>query len=442
MTRKTGRKDGDGRPGAGAQATAPVSAASGAPPSNRAPQKYTEGEKGPCRILRWGIDTLDLSYRGEISDTMLGRLSDLKETAKSEEEQIQATAQIQIGEHLFSVMAHGQGRFRFVLTDRYFFIAVSKGKKLPLAYAQISSEYLTSAGIDAAVADLRYVVNSLGRVDGQEHVSRADLCVDFVPHFPVESLTVYQWITRARNKAAYWSMGDRFSGWRIGTGGAVQSRFYDKVLEIIEESHKTYLLALWRERGWKDGEPVWRKEFQVGRPAFRESGIDSVADLLANLGAVWEYLVRDWLRLAVPVATDTNRSRWPNHPLWNALATVNWSELPQPTLKRVRPSGAPRDENLFTGFPGYIASLMAREGITDWSEGLGEALRQAEVFHKSLGRSLARYVEQKARVKGRRLSTINNREKNVQDRERIVREAEEYRRVKDGDLVEGEGSDG
>jgi hypothetical protein len=51
------------------------------------------------------------------------------------------------------------------LPDR-FFIQESKGDSLPLAYAQISSEYLTSVGVEAAAADLRYVVNSLGQVDG------------------------------------------------------------------------------------------------------------------------------------------------------------------------------------------------------------------------------------------------------------------------------------
>jgi len=180
---------------------------------------------------------------------MLGRLDDLKQTAQAEEEAERATAQITIGNHLFAVAGYGRGRFRFVLTDERFFIQVSKGKTLPLAYAQISSEYLTSVGVGSAAADLRFVVNSLGRVDGNEHVSRVDPCVDLVPGVPVDAWDVRQWVTRARNKACYWTAGDRFSGWRIGIGGAVQSRFYDKILEIVEESHKTYLFDLWAARG-------------------------------------------------------------------------------------------------------------------------------------------------------------------------------------------------
>jgi len=405
----------------------------GAQPSNRAPQKYKGEDKGPCRVLRWDIDSLDLSYRGELSDGMLDRLDGLKESAKSDNEAERAVAQISIGNHLFAVAGHGRGRFRYVLTDERFFIQVSKGGTLPLAYAQVSSEYLTSVGVEAAADDLRYVVNSLGRVEGDERVSRVDPCVDLVPSIPVDTWDVRQWVTRARNKACYWTVGDRFSGWRIGIGGAVQSRFYDKVLEVNEESHKTYLFDLWAARGWKEGDPVWRQEFQVGRAALKELGIRSVAQLLGKLGGLWTYLTQDWLRLALLSDVDSNRSRWPDHTFWNVVAGVNWSELPQPTLKRIRPSSFPRDEQIFTIFPGYIASLMAREGITDWSEGLGVAIHEADIFHRRQGRSLAKYVERKAKVKGRLLSTINNRVNDPEDRKRIAQNAEAYRKAKDGE---------
>ena len=199
-------------------------------------------------------------------------------------------------------------------------------------------------------------------------------------------------------------------------------------------SHKTYLFDLWAARGWTVDDPVWRQEFQIKRAALKELGISSVAQLQSKLGGLMQYLAQEWLRLAVVQESDGNRSRWANDPFWDAIQGVNWSELPQPTLKRVRSSGLPQDEQIFTAFPGYIASFMAREGITEWSEGLGEALRGAEAFHRGTGRGLARYVERKAKVKGRLLSTINNRINNPEDRKRIARDAEAYRKAKDGDL--------
>ncbi len=361
MARKKRRKTGGGQPGADAPAPAPAPALMGPQPSNRGPQKYMGDETGPCRVLRWAVDSLDLSYGGAISDGMLDRLESLKESAKSENEAEQAVAQITIGNHLFAVAGHGAGRFRFVLTDERFFLCVSKGNKLPLAYGQISSEYLTSVGVEAAAEDLRFVVSSLGRVDGDERVSRVDPCIDLVPSMPVDVGDVRRWVTRARKKAAWWTVGDRFSGWRIGIGGAVQSRFYDKVLEIEEESHKTYLFDLWAARGRKAEDPVWRQEFQIKRAALKELGISSVAQLQSKLGGLMQYLTQDWLRLAVVQESDGNRSRWANDPFWDVVQRVNWSDLPQPTLKRVRSSGLPQDQQIFTAFPGYIASFMARE---------------------------------------------------------------------------------
>ena len=70
---------------------------------------------------------------------------------------------------------------------------------MPLAMVQIKSQYLTEAGVDVAVQALRFLVNSLGRVDGEPKVSRADLCADFVPPFPVAQCPIEAWVTRAKN---------------------------------------------------------------------------------------------------------------------------------------------------------------------------------------------------------------------------------------------------
>ncbi|MDO8282477.1 MAG: hypothetical protein Q7U10_07625 [Thermodesulfovibrionia bacterium] len=224
-----------------AQRAAGVSAgavAQGTQLSNTVPSKYIEENQKLCLVLRTAIDSLYLSYPGELSEDMFGRLDELKEIAQGDEEAEQAKAQITIGNHLFAVASHGAGRFRFVLFDDRFRLNISKGSRLPLVYAQISSEYLTAVGVECAEQELRFVVSSLGRVDELAQVSRADLCLDFIPIVPMDQWAVQQWVTRARKKAAYWGTGDRFTGWMIGQGGNIQSRTYDKVLEITEESHK------------------------------------------------------------------------------------------------------------------------------------------------------------------------------------------------------------
>lgn len=402
----------------------------GPPPTNRGPSKYNEGNDCPCHVLRTAIDSLYLSYPGELSEGMFARLDDLKLMAQTGDEEEQSKAQITIGDHLFAVASHGAGRFRFVLHDDRFRLNISKGTRLPLAYAQISSEYLTAVGVEAAEQELRFVVNSLGRVDELAQVSRADLCLDFIPIVPMDQWAVQQWVTRARKKAAYWGTGDRFIGWKIGEGGEIQSRTYDKVLEIIEVSHKTYLFGLWESQGWKASDPVWRQEFEANRDALKQFHVLTVSDLLANLDGLWRYFTEKWLRLTY-LGTDSNKSRWPTHPLWEILSTAPWGNSTQPALQRIRASSLPTDERLFTAGLGYVAAFMGREGITNLSKGVRHFLHQAETYHRSHGESSANYVERKARFKGRIYSTINNRAH--LDRIEALRQAEIYRKVREGE---------
>lgn len=407
-----------------------IGAEQGTQLSNTVPSKYIEKNEKPCLVLRAAIDSLYLSYPGELSEEMFARLDELKETAQSDEEDEQAKAQITIGNHLFAVASHGAGRFRFVLFDDRFRLNISRGTRLPLVYAQISSEYLTTVGVEAAEQQLRFVVGSLGRIDELAQVSRADLCLDFIPIVPMDQWAVQQWMTRARKKAAYWGTGDRFTGWMIGQGGDIQSRTYDKVLEVAEESHKTYLYSLWQARGWKADDPVWRQEFQANRNALKELQVRNVPELMANLDGLWHYFTEKWLRLT-HLGADSNKSRWQTHPLWEILSNASWGDVTQPALQRIRASNLPTDDRLFTAGLGYVAAFMGREGITNLSQGFRNFMHQADTYHRQRGESTAGYVERKARVKGRLFSTINNRVD--LDRIEALRRAEAYRKARDGE---------
>ncbi len=403
----------------------------GTPPSNTVPSKYIPEQKPVCRILRCAVDSLYLSYQGKLSNEMDDCLEDRKKSAQSDDDVELSIAQITIADRLFHVAAHGAGRFRYVITDDRFRIQISRGKQLPMAYVQISSEYLTYVPIDTIEQELSVIVNSLGDVYDQAKVSRADLCVDFIPGIPMDEWNVRQWITRARKKAAYWTAGDRFSGWVIGAGGAIQSRTYDKVLEIIEESNKTYLFDIWEALGrLPGGDPVWRQEFQAGSAALRELGVATVPQLLDRLGGLWRYLTQDWLRLTEP-GTDSNKSRWQSHPIWNEIQAAIWTPTPQLALERVRSCNLPMDERIIPGGLGYISSFMAREGITDWRKGLDTFLLHSRTFYEQQGTSLADQAEVKARVKGRKYNTINNRVKLDVILTNGLSEA--YRRAMDGD---------
>jgi hypothetical protein len=228
-------------------------------------------------------------------------------------------------------------------------------------------------------------------------------------------------------------LDDPFTGWVIGMGGDLHARLYEKVVEIKTKSRKTWLFSLWQDNGWQADEKVWRMEFQVEKQLLKQLQIFSLSNLMEIQAALWRYLTNDWLRLTIPSLTDNKRDRWPNHPLWDDIANAYLSPADQPRLKRFRPERLPHDERIFIHGLGGLTSFMAREGIEDFSEGVGEYLHQANKFHEHSAGGLCGYIQRKVKSKGRKYNTINNRQNLVADIQERNQKAVDYRRIKEGE---------
>ena len=281
---------------------------SGAPSSNTAPANYIDDSIG-TQILRYGVDSLYLSYPGNLSKQVEQRLQSLKLVAKGSDDQERSKAQFKIKDHLLEVKDRGRGKFQFVLQDNCFNISLSSSvsASLPLAYVQLSSELLTAVGVSEAEATLRYIVNTFGLVTEAPNVSRADLFVDFTTSTPLDIIKHFAWITRAHKISAYY-INKELSGWTIGLGGSIGARLYDKSLEL-EKSKKDYLKPLWKMAGWNESDSVWRLEFEFKRESLKELGVVKVEDLLPNTGGLWRYGTDTWLRLTTPNMNDDNQTR-------------------------------------------------------------------------------------------------------------------------------------
>src|SRR5687768_8255703 len=96
--------------------------AAGAQPSNTAPAN-TLGDD--FRPLGSGIDSLYLSYTGDIRPDWESRLREAKVSAQSPEERDRLQAQIPFGSHLFQVKDKGRGRFAYTMQDNWFDVALS-----------------------------------------------------------------------------------------------------------------------------------------------------------------------------------------------------------------------------------------------------------------------------------------------------------------------------
>lgn len=414
-------------PQAGPQAEA-ASGGSGAPPCNTAPDTCIGGY--PLRVLRVGVDSLYLSYRGRLSQTWDTKLRNLKYDAQSSDPEEVAKAQVLIGDQLFEVQDKGSRRYAFVLLDNCFRIQIAsrEATSLPLAHVQISSELLTLQGYIEAERQARFVVCTFGLVSGPAKVSRVDLCADVETSYPMDSWPASAWVTRAHRIDPHYVQG-RFSGWSIGSGSSLVCRLYDKTLEL-ERKPREYLTALWRESGWDGLQKVWRLEFQFRREVLKELGISSPDELPGALGSLWAYATTQWLRLTLPSADDQTRSRWDTHPLWQALAQIPW-QSPSAPLARVRTERVPTDSHLFRQGLAGLTSYMAARRIFDVQEGMQRYLSDAAGYHNhTSAKSFKQYVLERLRLKARRYNSVNN---TTRDAEEFTRSADAYRRAKDGE---------
>lgn len=372
----------------------------GAQPSITAPANC-------IRPLRHGVDSLYVSYRGSISPAIAVRLEELKQFAQSTTDQVVAQGVYKVGDHRFTVLPRGKGRFAFVLEDNWFHIQLSNAcaSALPLAHVQIRSEYLTAVGPYESLRTLDDLVLALGDVQGPATISRLDLFVDFVGDHDLTSEPGLAWIKRCRKRDIHEDR-NAITGISFGAGNEISARLYDKTTELLK-SKKLYLMPLWAAKGWSEGETVWRMEFQARREALPDEMKVPAFAALEHQAAWWRYLCTEWLRLAIPSGTDDTKTRWPTHPVWEALASVWDTPTDTPLLTRVSKARPPSDDTIFkSGFWG-LSSFMAREGISDFSEGLGEFLHALREYHDDnpLSEGMVGYIDRKVKLKARRYNT-------------------------------------
>jgi len=358
------------------------------------------------RPYRHGVDSLYLSFPGAIEQELALYLQECKVKAQASNEHVIAMAGIGIGDHQFVVLPRGRGRFAFVLEDNWFSIQLANGTggQLPLALVQVRSEYLTAVGPEEAIRVITDLIGGMGRVDGPPRISRLDLYADFGTAFALADFPGSHWVKRSKKRSIHEEC-DEITGISFGSGNEVSARLYDKTRELLK-SGKDYLKPLWTSEGWDGQEPVWRMEFQIRREGLPEAMKGPAAEVLGLSGNLWRYLCTDWLRLALPSESDDTRSRWPTHPLWEDLSRL-WDIDPEaPPLTRVEKTRVPSDDYLFRAGIAGLTSFMAREGISDVGEGLGEFLHALEAYYDDPGREipegLQAYAYRKTRLKARR----------------------------------------
>jgi hypothetical protein len=411
----------------------------GAPPSNTAPYNSNEHLPDGFRLLRLAVDSLYLSYPGDIKPEVLGALNKLKTMAQSDHPEHQAQAQYPLGSHIFEVKDKGARLFPFVLEDNAYRIQLSKpGKRLPMAYVKVSAEYLAHKGPAEVGRELQALLPEFGDLTGSDMVSRIDLAADFTSPVVMDSWHRSAWVTRATEIHSY-AKDQNFTGWTIGMGGVIGCRLYDKVQEIFHTG-KAWVMNQWLPMGWQLGEEVWRLEFEFKRDFLKDRQLSSLASVLDNLNGLWSYATTEWLRLTVPNEADATRSRWPTHSLWLALASVDWESADGALLDKCSTARNPTELRLLTMVLGSLTSFMAMHNIDDRNEAIDAMLRKLYEHYSTVaskeGLTFDEYLARRLALKAREFNTAINapgKVDNLKDDFRREQEDNPYRRASRGE---------
>ena len=277
------------------------------------------GKKEIPRLLLRGLDSLYVGFYLELPESL--SISELVIEKEKIRERRDEFTEIALGSETFALMPYGKHPYQIVLVNK--FAEIRLGPRIaPNCYVQFFSESLWQLGLDETISRFTLWLNSIGaRKLRPESISRADWSFDFdllIVDFDPDSF-----VTRATKDSA-WREHRQLQTIQLGTGDCVV-RLYDKIAEIEQQSAKAFFFDLWGQ-----SKNVWRVEFQVRRPRLKKAGINNFQDLKDFQVDLLRELSGDHTRLCIP-AGDSNRARWPLHPLWQSL-TKAISSLPQTGL--------------------------------------------------------------------------------------------------------------
>jgi hypothetical protein len=339
--------------------------------------------------LASGVDALYLSGRAVLPEALLGDL----QSVRSQAEESERPVSWDFGGQECQVAPHGFGKYRFCLRHRFGQIGLTPSRALPAIKVQPRAEFLHGCGPAGATVWFRDLLQAAcGPV--RLSVSRLDLHADF-QGWDIDGDDRHNFVCRASSRRTF-EESDSFNGLQFGSrgSGTVVARIYDKTEESAR-SGSAYWPEIWGSR--RDPErPVLRVEFQMGREALRQYGLDAPEEVLAATGSLWVDLTRGWLSYRVPSA-DRTKSRWPVAPQWEAIqrATIgddSWG------IKRTY-EGKRRGEleNLAPALVGYLSNLAALTESQTWEDVLPHLSRLVRWYGLESGVSFEERTKLKER---------------------------------------------
>ncbi len=286
-----------------------------------------------ARLLAHGWDTIQEAFDLAMSPALVELLETAKAAAGEADKRRTGLAPLELGGVPYHVRATGTKGYRWqVECDDYLMLFANPDTDWP-----VSIRYLAAGLWEHGVEALRVrALKSLAaytqpNTSDFQRVSRADYAYDFYsPAFTrefqpgaLQRATVCHSSCKVQERgAAYstWATSGQGQTHTIGRKSSLQVEVYDKTLEITEASGKIWFYELWARHA--DGEifdaDVWRVEVRFGSDFLKERNVRRSHELVALRPQLIAEAIYN-RRLTSPQPDDSNRRRWPLHPLWSEV---------------------------------------------------------------------------------------------------------------------------
>jgi hypothetical protein len=217
---------------------------------------------------------------------------------------------IEIGAWSFGLRPYGSGSGYPLVLDHPHYTIECGEFNTPAFFVTFRSQALWEHGARALHEEFLTWAESVGLLTIRpESLSRVDFTFDY--WLSAVDFTADHVVSQSSKDSQYREDG-RLQTLNFGKSDVVL-RIYDKIAEIDQQSDKVWFFELWGVK-----ENVWRIEWQVRKDVLRRFGIRTFPDLFEQQGDVLRYLATEHDSLRMPTS-DSNRSRWPLHPLWEDL---------------------------------------------------------------------------------------------------------------------------
>lgn len=371
-----------------------------------------------ARLVAQGWDTVQEAFALQPTPAFVDQLETWQRAAADIGDSLEGRFLVSLNDQQFQMCATGaKGGFKYRLESDDILIFVGSPKR----EWTISVRYLSAGLWEHGLGPLRQKVfaalkgYTAQKSDDVVRTSRADWCFDFYcPTFRSEYSHMLSGNVIAHSsvkKNDHMAFGETIDGWMVGDKGetltigkksGLQLQLYNKTKEITDMSGKTWMYEIWvdaldGEWPWEDRPTdVWRLEVRFSGNFLKDRNIRRPQEVDAKLPElVAEALLNR--RLTVPNG-DTNRNRWPLHPLWERALREFSTDKILPIGRQV----TGRREALVGNAVGQIAGAMRAATVLafkDYSDtGRDDLLRRAMArldkdpeHHKKITAAQARY---------------------------------------------------